>query len=187
MIIKIIKTAIPAVQVVVPVRHEDARGFFSETYNKRTLSECGIDLDFVQDNHSYSREKGTIRGFHYQITPHAHHKLVRVIKGAVLDVAVDLRRESPTFGKYVTVVLNADEWNQVLVPVGFAHAICTMEPGTEVLYKMTHFHQADHEFGIVWNDPDLGIEWPIPETDVVVSDKDKAQPRLSELTDLMLF
>ncbi len=125
---------IPGVKVLIPKKHGDHRGFFSEVYNKRTLAAAGIDIDFVQDNHSLSAEKGTVRGLHFQVPPFAQDKLVRVVHGSVFDVAVDLRRGSPTYGKHVSVVLSAEEWNQILVPIGFAHGFMTLEPNTEVIY-----------------------------------------------------
>jgi len=173
---------IPAVKVLTPKRHGDRRGFFSEVYNKKTLSELGIDIDFVQDNHSLSAEKGTMRGLHFQTPPFAQDKLVRVVRGAVLDVAVDLRRNSPTYGEHVSVVLSADALNQVLVPTGFAHGFMTLEPDTEVVYKVSDYYAPEHDKGILWSDPALGIEWPEPETSVVLSEKDRRQPRLADMT-----
>ena len=123
--------AIPAIKVLTPARLRGGRGFLSEVYNRRTLARAGIDTDFVQDNHSVSSRRGTVRGLHFQIPPHAQHKLVRVVRGAVFDVAVDLRRSSPTYGRHASAVLSADAWNQVLVPAGFAHGFMTLEPDSE--------------------------------------------------------
>lgn len=176
--------AIPEVKLIRPKRFGDHRGFFSETYNKRALESRGICLDFVQDNHSYSAAKGTVRGFHYQLPPKAQDKLVRVTRGAILDVALDIRRSSPTFGRWVSAVLSAAEWNQILVPAGFAHCFVTLEPDTEVIYKVTDYWSPEHERGILWCDPDLGIDWGIAPEEAVVSDKDKTWPRLSEQRDL---
>ena len=177
---EIIETAIPAVKVLRPKKLGDHRGFFSETYNKKTLAALGIHLEFVQDNQSLSAEKGTIRGLHFQTPPFAQDKLVRVVQGSILDVAVDLRKNSPTFGKHVSVVISAQEWNQILVPIGFAHGICTLEPNTEVLYKVSNYYSPEHDKGLLWNDPDLGIHWPIPEKDVTLSENDRQRPRFSE-------
>ncbi|MEL6209765.1 MAG: dTDP-4-dehydrorhamnose 3,5-epimerase, partial [Pseudomonadota bacterium] len=150
--------AIPEVRVIRPRKFGDHRGFFSETYNRRAFAEAGIDLDFVQDNHSLSGEVGTIRGLHYQSPPFAQDKLVRVVRGAILDVAVDIRRGSPTFGQHVAAKITAEDWNQILVPVGFAHGFVTLEPGTEVIYKVTNYYAPDCDHGILWNDPALAID-----------------------------
>ncbi len=176
--------AIPEVKLIRPKRFGDHRGFFSETYNKKALEVCGIVLDFVQDNHSYSAARGTVRGFHYQLRPRAQEKLVRVTRGSVLDVALDIRRSSPTFGRWVSVVLSAAEWNQILVPAGFAHAFVTLEPDTEVIYKVTDYWSPEHERGILWCDPDLGIDWGISPEEAVVSEKDRKWPPLSDQRDL---
>ena len=181
---EIIETAIPAVKVLRPKKLGDHRGFFSETYNKKTLAALGIHLEFVQDNQSLSAEKGTIRGLHFQTPPFAQDKLVRVVQGSILDVAVDLRKNSPTFGKHVSVVISAKEWNQILVPIGFAHGICTLEPNTELIYKVSNYYSPEHDKGLLWNDPALGIHWPVQESEAILSDKDKKQPRLSELKEL---
>lgn len=172
---------IPAVKVIKPRKFGDHRGFFSETYNKQALAQAGIALDFVQDNHSLSVSRGVIRGLHFQTSPFAQDKLVRVVRGAIFDVAVDLRRGSRTFGKHVSAVISAVEWNQILVPVGFAHGFCTLEPNTEVIYKVTNYYSPAHDKGVRWSDPVLGIDWPVRESDAIVSDKDKMQPLFSEL------
>jgi dTDP-4-dehydrorhamnose 3,5-epimerase len=172
---------IPDVKVLTPKKNGDHRGFFSEVYNKKTLAEAGIDITFVQDNHAFSAEKGTVRGLHFQISPFAQDKLVRVVRGSVFDVAVDLRRGSPTYGKHVSVVLSAEAWNQILVPIGFAHGLMTLEPDTEVLYKVSNYYSAEHDKGLLWNDPALGIEWPVAEDEAILSAKDKVQPRLADL------
>ena len=178
---EILETDIPDVKIIRPKKFGDHRGFFSETYNKKALSENGIDLDFVQDNHSLSTEKGVIRGLHYQTPPYAQDKLVRVIRGSILDVAVDIRRDSPTYGKHVKAIISADDWNQILVPIGFAHGFCTLEPNTEVIYKVTNYYSPENDAGIYWNDEELGIEWPIPEEQAILSDKDKRQPKFSQI------
>ena len=164
---------IPDVKVLIPGKLGDGRGFFSEVYSRRSLAGAGIDTDFVQDNHSLSACKGTVRGLHFQTPPRAQDKLVRVVRGSVFDVAVDLRRSSPTYGRHVSVVLSAEAWNQMLVPVGFAHGFVTLEPDTEVLYKVSDYYAPDHDDGLLWNDPALGIRWPIPEKEVVLSEKDR--------------
>ncbi len=160
--------------VITPVKHRDARGFFSETYNAQTLAEAGFDKPFVQDNHSLSRQKGVLRGLHFQTPPYAQDKLVRVLRGAVLDVAVDLRKASPSFGKSFAIELSADNWKQLLIPVGFAHAFYTLEPDTEVAYKVTAPYAPDHDAGLRWNDPDLAIAWPSDTP--ILSDKDANLP-----------
>lgn len=181
MSLKIVATAIPDVKIITPVRHRDQRGFFSETYNKRGFEKAGIQLDFVQDNHSFSADKGTVRGLHFQTPPYAQDKLVRVVRGAIFSVAVDLRKDSPTFGKHVTTIISAEEWSQFLVPIGFAHGYCTLEPNTEVIYKVTNYYAPAHDKGCLWNDRELAIDWPIPEEETVVSEKDKVQPPFLEL------
>ncbi len=165
-------------RLLVPPKFDDGRGFFSETYNRRSLAEVGIELEFVQDNHSLSLDAGTVRGLHFQTPPHAQAKLVRVARGAVLDVVLDLRIGSPHFGHHASVVLSAENWHQIFVPVGFAHGFCTLTPNTEVLYKVDQFY-APAEGGIAWNDPDLGIAWP-PFAGTLLSDKDKRLPRLRD-------
>ena len=168
--------AIPSVKVLTARRFADRRGFFSEVYSRRTLALSGMDVEFVQDNHSRSTDRGTVRGLHFQIPPRAQYKLVRVVRGSVFDVAVDLHRRSPTYGAHVSVVLSTEAWNQVLVPAGFAHGFMTLEPDTEVVYKVSDFYAAEYERGLLWNDPDLGIEWPVPEREAVLSEKDRRQP-----------
>ena len=171
--------AIPDVKVLIPSKFDDGRGFFSEVYSRRRLAEAGFDGAFVQDNHSRSAKRGTVRGLHFQIPPRAQDKLVRVVRGSVFDVAVDLRRNSPTYGKHVSVVLSAEAWNQVLVPVGFAHGFMTLEPDTEVMYKVTDFHAPDHDDGLLWNDPKLGIRWPLSDEEALLSEKDRRQPKFA--------
>ena len=170
------RLAIPEVLVIKTQKYSDARGFFSETYNKKAFAAAGIDLDFVQDNHSRSTAAGTVRGFHYQTPPFVQDKLVRVVSGRILDVALDIRKSSPTFGKWVAAEISANDWTQILVPAGFAHGVCTLEPDTQIFYKVTNFYSPSNYFGIRWNDPDLKIDWPISETEVEVSDNDKQQP-----------
>jgi len=168
----------------VPRRFEDPRGVFCETYSKRALSAMGIEVEFVQDNHSISIERNVVRGLHFQIPPFAQDKLIRVARGSAFDVVVDLRSASPTFGKHVATVLSADNWRQLLVPAGFAHGFCTLEPNTEVLYKVSRFYSPQHDRGVLWNDPDLEIGWPVAAEDALLSDKDLQYPRLRDLRDL---
>lgn len=172
----VIALDIPDVKLIVPPKFGDERGFFSETYNQQRFLDHGIDMTFVQDNHSLSADVGVLRGLHFQKPPFAQDKLVRVLKGRILDVAVDLRRNSPTFGQHVSAELSAENWTQILVPIGFAHGFVTLEPNTEVTYKVSAPYAPDHEDGIMWNDPDLGIDWPIDENQVQLSAKDKVLP-----------
>jgi dTDP-4-dehydrorhamnose 3,5-epimerase len=177
-------TAIPDVKVVTPRKFGDHRGFFSETYNRKAFLAAGIDLNFVQDNHSLSAEAGTLRGLHFQSHPFAQDKLVRVTRGRILDVAIDIRRSSPTFGKHVAVELSAENWRQLLIPIGFAHGLLTLEPNTEVLYKVTNLYSQPNDLGLAWDDPDIAIDWPIPAEKVILSDKDRKQPRLRDLPEI---
>lgn len=182
--LEVTSTAIPEVKVIVPARHSDPRGFFSEVYSKKAFEAAGLNLDFVQDNHSFSAEKGVLRGLHYQAPPYAQDKLVRVTRGSILDVAVDLRRGSKTFKRHVSVILGAELWNQLLVPKGFAHGFCTLEANTEVLYKVTGYYHPECDCGIAWNDPELEIEWPFPPQATILSNKDRSLPLLSEAGEL---
>ncbi|MBN9545220.1 MAG: dTDP-4-dehydrorhamnose 3,5-epimerase [Alphaproteobacteria bacterium] len=154
------RLSIPGPLLVQTRRFEDARGFFTETYNARAFAEAGIPSVFVQDNHSLSREKGTVRGLHFQRPPHAQEKLVRVAKGRILDVVVDIRKGSPRYGNHVAVELTDNDGRQLYVPEGFAHGFCTLVPDTEVIYKVTDFWSPDCEDGVLWNDPALAIAWP---------------------------
>lgn len=178
---KVSSTEIADVKIVEPARHGDERGYFSETYNRRAFAAAGIALDFVQDNHSLSRPAGTIRGLHYQLAPFAQDKLVRVVRGAIFDVAVDLRRGSPTYGRHVAVTLRASDARQLLVPIGFAHGFCTLEPDTEVIYKVTNYYSAAHDRGILWSDPALGIAWPEAARNATLSLKDRQLPPLRDI------
>jgi dTDP-4-dehydrorhamnose 3,5-epimerase len=178
------ETAMPGVRIVVARRLGDERGFFAETWSRDRFRDAGIDVDWVQENHALSAATGTVRGFHYQVAPAAQVKLVRVVRGAALDVAVDLRRGSPTFGRHVAVELSAANFRQLLIPVGFAHGYCTVEPDTEILYTVDHVYTPDTERGIRWDDPALGIDWPVKPEDAVLSEKDQGLPALADQPDL---
>ncbi len=174
-------TAIPDVKIVTPRRHGDSRGFFAEIYNRRTWADHGLDFDFAQDNLSLSATVGTVRGLHFQAPPHAQAKLVSVLHGAALDVAVDIRAGSPSFGHHVAIPLSAEDGRQLLIPVGFAHGFCTLRPDTLFAYKVTGYYAPDHDKGVLWSDPALGIDWPVTAAAAIVSDRDAAQPTLAEL------
>src|SRR4051812_3905590 len=180
--IEILSLDIPDVKIIKPKKFADQRGFFSETYHERDFAQAGIPLRFVQDNHSMSSQAGTIRGLHFQAAPFAQDKLVRVVRGRVYDVAVDLRRSSRSFGKWVGIEISAADWKQVLIPKGFAHGFCTLEADTEVIYKVTDYYSPAHDLGVLWNDPDLAVDWPVREA--ILSDKDARQPRLRDITQL---
>ncbi len=185
--IDIEETVLPEVKILKPRKFGDERGFFSEVWNDRDLKAAGIDTDFVQDNHAFSAEKGTIRGLHYQMPPKAQGKLVRVTRGAVLDVAVDIRRGSPNFGKYVAVELSAENWCQLWVPPGFAHGYCTLTENVEFLYKVTNDYSPENDCGILWSDPSIGINWQVSEGDVILSEKDTVQPLLADQKNLFEY
>lgn len=163
---------IPGVKMIVPRRFPDARGYFVETYSRRSLADRGIDEAFVQDNHAYSRHRGTIRGLHFQLPPEAQAKIVRVTRGSIYDVAVDLRRGSPTYGQFVAAVLSAENGAQLYIPTGFAHGLCTLEDETEVLYKASAFYAPTLEATIRWDDPGVGIPWPLDGRPAIVSERD---------------
>ncbi len=163
-----------------PRKFGDDRGFFSETFNTKSFTEAGIDLNFIQDNHSYSSAKGVVRGLHYQLPPFAQDKLVRVTRGAILDVAVDIRKSSPTFGKWVALEVSAEKWNQILVPKGFAHGFLTLVENTEVIYKVTSYYSPEHDRSIRFDDPAIGIDWPITSSSVQLSDKDQKAPLFAD-------
>jgi dTDP-4-dehydrorhamnose 3,5-epimerase len=175
------ETALAGVKIITPRKLGDHRGFFSETYSRQAFAAAGIDLEFVQDNQSLSAQSGTMRGLHFQSPPFAQDKLVRVIRGAIFDVTVDLRASSPTFGQHFTVELSAANWRQLLIPIGFAHGFYTLEPDTEVLYKVTNYYSAAHDRGLAWDDEALGIAWPAPKERVITSEKDRRHPLLRDL------
>jgi dTDP-4-dehydrorhamnose 3,5-epimerase len=172
---------IPEVRAILPPELGDARGAFSETYSRRTFTELGVACEFVQDNHSFSSTKGTIRGLHFQIPPTAQTKLIRVLRGSVLDVAVDLRHGSPSFGHHVAQILSEQNRVQFLVPEGFAHGFCTLEDDTIVLYKVSSYYSPSHERGLRWNDPALAIDWGIAGDAALLAARDRDFPVLREL------
>ena len=179
---QVLSTSLPEVKLFVPNVIRDERGFFCETYNQRTLMiEAGIDVAFVQDNHSRSEQTGVVRGLHFQTDPSAQGKLVRVVAGAIFDVAVDIRLGSPTYGQHMSAVLSADNFVQAWIPVGFAHGFCTLETGTEVIYKVTAPYDAACDKGLAWDDPALKIQWPVTAEAAVLSVKDRKHPQLSQL------
>jgi len=179
--VKITALAIPDVKLITPKIFRDERGFFSETFNARALASGGVAGDFVQDNHSLSVQQGVVRGLHYQLPPTAQDKLVRVTRGSILDVAVDIRKGSPTYGRHVAVTLSADSWDQLWVPKGFAHGFCTLEPNTEVIYKVADYYSPELERGLRWNDRDIGIEWPVSADCAILSAKDAETPLFRDL------
>jgi dTDP-4-dehydrorhamnose 3,5-epimerase len=172
---------LPDAYLVTPRRIADARGFFVEHYNKRTLAAHGLHFEFIQDNASLSVRKGTVRGLHFQTPPSSQTKLVSVMSGAVLDVMVDIRHGSPAYGRHIAVELTAESGQQLLVPRGMAHGYCTLADDTLVLYKVDAFYDPERDKGLQWDDPDLGIRWPVPAADAVLTDKDRKHPRLRDL------
>ncbi len=176
---KIEPTALPDVLILTPRRFGDARGWFEETWNTRTLADAGLDLHFVQDNHSLSAAKGTLRGLHYQLPPYAQDKLVRCSRGAILDVAVDIRTGSPGYGRWVALELSAGNRRQLLVPKGFLHGFITLTEDTEVQYKCTNPYSPDHDGAVRWDDPAIGIDWGTDQP--VLSDKDARAPDLAAI------
>lgn len=180
-VMECIPQAIAPVLLLRPPRFGDDRGYFSELYSQRALEAHGLSFTFVQDNISLSAEAGTVRGLHFQTAPSEQTKLVSVLTGAVLDVVVDLRRGSPTYGRHVAAELSAENGLQMLAPRGFAHGFCTLVPNTRVLYKVDGAYDRERDFGLRWNDPALGIAWPVSETEARLSPKDRVQPLLSEL------
>jgi len=172
--------AIPDVLLITPKRHGDARGWFSETWSRKALEGTGAAADFVQDNQAFSARKGTLRGLHFQKAPHPQAKLVRVLRGAIYDVAVDIRQGSATYGEWVAAELTAEGGEQLFVPRGFAHGYCTITDDCELAYKVDGLYAPQTEGGLIWNDPDLAIPWPL-DGEPVLSDKDKILPQLKDL------
>lgn len=183
----VLRTEIPDVLILQPSRHADRRGFFSETYNRRLWVEAGVACDFVQDNHSLSARRGVVRGLHFQAPPMSQDKLIRCVRGAVFDVAVDLRGGSPTYGRWVGAELTADNWKQVFVPRGFAHGFMTLAPDTEVCYKVSQYYSPEHDRGIRFDDPDLAIDWHVAPAEVIVSQKDAQHPLLADLPEYFRY
>jgi dTDP-4-dehydrorhamnose 3,5-epimerase len=168
------------VLLLTPAKHGDARGFFSETFRVDTFAEHGVHPTFVQDNHAFSAGKGVLRGLHFQVPPHAQGKLVRCTRGTILDVCVDIRVGSPTYGRHVAVELSAANWHQLWIPSGFAHGYVTLEDDCEVIYKVTDYYAPECDRGIAWDDPALGIDWRTSADVVILSEKDKKHPRLAD-------
>lgn len=174
-------TPLPGVLILTPRRFGDSRGFFSESWNKRTLAEHGLNYDFVQDNHSLSAQVGTVRGLHFQAPPHAQDKLVRCGRGRLFDVAVDIRKGSPTYGKWFGVELSFENGKQLLVPAGFLHGFVTREPDTEIIYKCTDYYAPEADGAVRFDDADIGIDWNLGDDPAILSDKDSAAPLLRDL------
>jgi dTDP-4-dehydrorhamnose 3,5-epimerase len=181
MALSVSATAFPDVKIIIPQTLSDSRGLFSEVYNRRDFEAAGLSLDFVQDNHSTSIYQNTIRGLHFQRPPFAQAKLVRVVQGRILDIVVDIRKSSPTYGHHVAVELSAENWRQLFIPVGFAHGFCTLQANTEVVYKVTNYYSREHDRGIYWRDSDLAIPWPLDGEEPRLSERDLALPKLSDL------
>jgi dTDP-4-dehydrorhamnose 3,5-epimerase len=179
--VDIVALQIPDVLVLAAKKYGDERGFFSEVYKQSALASAGVDASFVQDNHSYSAQSGVLRGLHYQAPPAAQGKLVRVIRGAILDVAIDIRVGSPSYGQHVAAELSYDAWNQIWVPPGFAHGFCTLTDHCEVLYKVTAEYAPALEQGLRWNDPALNIAWPFSGHEMKLSPRDQAWPDLNDI------
>jgi dTDP-4-dehydrorhamnose 3,5-epimerase len=178
---QITDTALLGVKLIQPVRHGDERGYFSEVFREDALVKAGIAMRFVQENHSLSASPGVVRGLHFQIAPMAQAKLLRVVAGRILDVVVDIRRGSPHYGKHVAVVLSAAEGNQLFVPEGFAHGFCTLEPDSQLVYKVNRYYSPECDRGLLWDDPALGIDWRLGGNVPILSDKDRTHPTLADL------
>ena len=180
--IRVSHLEIPDVLVLTLGRHPDTRGYFAELYSTKAHAEVGVRDTFVQDNLSMSSKTGTIRGLHFQAPPYSQAKLIRVSRGRILDVALDIRRASPTYGRHVAVEMSSENGIQMYIPHGFAHGFCTLEPDTEVVYKVSNHYAPQAEMGILWSDPDLQINWPVSVECATVSDKDVALPLLKNLS-----
>ncbi|WP_029076259.1 dTDP-4-dehydrorhamnose 3,5-epimerase [Kaistia adipata] len=175
--------AIDGLALLRPKVHGDDRGYFFEAFRQDVFErEVAPGVVFVQDNQSLSRQVGTVRGLHFQLAPRAQAKLVRVLRGAILDVAVDIRPDSPSFGQHIAVRLSAEDKNQLYVPAGFAHGFCTLEPDSEIHYKTSDFYSPEHDRGLAWDDPALGIEWGVSPADAILSERDRRHPRLTDLS-----
>jgi dTDP-4-dehydrorhamnose 3,5-epimerase len=180
-VVKVTNAGIPDVYLIELSQLGDERGFFSEIYNKKSFAAASIDSDWVQDNHVFSNNAGTLRGLHFQRPPYAQAKLVRVSRGTIYDVVVDIRKGSPSFGRWVSAIVSASLWNAILVPKGFAHGYLTLEEFSEVQYKVDAFYASECEAGIVWNDPDLAIDWPLNGTRPLLSARDRDLPRFNDI------
>jgi dTDP-4-dehydrorhamnose 3,5-epimerase len=185
--LEIVPAELPGVRVLSPHRHQDARGFLSEVWREDALYKAGINLRFVQENHTLSQVVGTIRGLHFQIGETAQAKLIRCPRGSILDVAVDIRRGSPNFGRHVAVALSAENWKQLYVPVGFAHGYCTLEADSEVIYMVTAYYNPQSERGVAWDDPEIGVAWPVGPDTAILTERDRGFPSLAELPDFFSF
>ena len=183
---EIFRTALPDVIRILPSRFGDHRGFFSETYSQLAYANLGIEAVFVQDNHSLSAAVGTVRGLHFQVPPHAQAKLVRCGRGAIFDVAVDIRRGSPTYGRWAGFTLSAENGAQLYIPVGFAHGFATLEPDSEIIYKCSDYYAPETEGALRWDDPDIGIAWPLTAAPVL-SEKDASAPLLADFNSPCTF
>lgn len=183
----VIETSLPEVKLITPRRFGDQRGFFSEIYNRRALAEIGVAAEFIQENHAYSADVGTLRGLHFQSPPATQTKLLRVLRGAILDVCVDLRHGSPNYGKHVMVEMTAENGQQILCPQGFAHGLLTLKPHTEIAYKVDAYYAPELDLGVRFDDPDLAIDWPLPEEKLILSEKDRNQPWLRDLPEIFTF
>jgi dTDP-4-dehydrorhamnose 3,5-epimerase len=178
---------LPDVKVIQAKTHEDSRGSFTETYNNKDLADAEINDLFVQDNVTRSLLSGTVRGLHFQKPPHAQAKIIRVLKGRILDVVVDIRHGSPTYGQHDAVELDADSGLQLYAPVGVAHGFITLEPNTDVMYKVSSLYAPDTEGGVRWDDPELAIDWRVGAATITISDRDAKLPRLSELPEIFAY
>jgi dTDP-4-dehydrorhamnose 3,5-epimerase len=183
----ILKLQLPGIFELKPRKFGDTRGFFSETFSNAAMTAHNLPTTWVQDNHSFSAEKYVLRGLHYQSPPVAQDKLVRVVRGSIFDVAVDIRKGSPHFGKWLSLVVSADAWNQILVPKGFAHGFLTLEPDTEVVYKVSAPYSPAHEHSIRWDDPELAINWPLAGHLPVLSAKDKISPSFKDYNHVFTY
>jgi dTDP-4-dehydrorhamnose 3,5-epimerase len=183
----IIKFDVPDLKLIVPKRFCDPRGYFSQTWSEQEFRERIADVPFVQDNQSVSTRKGTVRGLHFQKPPFAQGKLVRVVRGAILDVAVDIRKGSPTYRRHVAIRLDAVEGAQLWVPAGFLHGFCTLEEETEVCYKVTSYYSPSHDAGVFWHDADLDIDWPVKKKEALFSEKDAKLPLLADMPDYFFY
>lgn len=178
MVLKVTPVKIKGLFLIEPIVHQDSRGFFLESYNEESFIRNGLNYTFIQDNHSLSRESGVIRGLHYQLNPKAQTKLVRATAGAIYDVAVDLRKDSETFGQWAGFILSEENKRQLLIPKGFAHGFCTLTTDTQVMYKVDDYYSPEHDRGIIWNDEEFNINWPV--SNPILSEKDKNHPKFKD-------